>query len=909
MASMKGISIVLCLIASAVLTACTDTPASGPLSQTTGSDVLPARLDTPPAGRLPMGITPKHYSLHLDIDPRQDRFSGSVDIAIELSRQTQLIWLHGLDITVNTATATLADGQTIPLKWQQATQTGVVKLTAETALPAGAANLQFTYSAPFNTNLEGLYKVNKGADAYAFTQFQATSARRVFPSFDEPAYKVSFDISLSIPEQFVAISNSPQIDESKAAPGIKTLTFATTKPLPTYLIAFAVGPLEIVEWEPIPGNELRKRSVPLRGITTAGKAQEIRYALGNTAAILEKLEEYFATPYPYAKLDIIAVPDFSAGAMENAGAITYREQLILLDETAPISQKRSFFVTHAHELAHQWFGNLVTPLWWDDIWLNESFATWNSHIILDQLYPDQMYREALQNSASGVMRIDSLASARQIREPIERHEDIGSAFNGITYQKGGGVLSMFEAFLGAEGFREGIRQYMQDFAFGNTSAEDFIGAIAKANPQVNNDDLRAAFDSYIKQPGLPVLASELQCDKSGSYVQFSQQRYLPTGSTGSTDQYWTIPVCLSAISQDQSSEQCFLMKEKTHRLTLKSESCPDAILPNAQGHGYYRWSLPPQQWNKLLKSFAMLNTGQQISVANSLSGALNNGQISLEDYLGAVPAITRSESWRVAMAPLGDIYKIKEFVATPEQRSRLESMQRDWYRSQLARLDAITHRSNDEEQFRALTISTLAQAARDPTTRSTLSADGAAYLGFGGDEKIHPQAVDANLRLTALKVASEELGKPYHALLWRHFQKADNAQLRQYLLIAMAWTPDPDNAKVVRERILSPELKDNEIIYLYRGLMARKEHRQSTWQWSKENIWAVLDRIPAWRKGQLPSQFSSFCTLEQAEDIEDFFSPIISDLESGPRSLANTLETIRLCAAFVDLHSKRNGVE
>ena len=312
MRSITGIGVLLWLIVSAcaALTACVDTPRSSTQWQTTPSDTLPAPLDSPPVGRLPTGVTPKHYTVHLDIDPRQDRFFGRVDIDIELSRETPLIWLHGLDITVNTATARLPDGEAIVLKWQQATPTGVVKLTAETALPAGAASLHFTYSAPFNTNLEGLYKVNKGADAYAFTQFEATSARMAFPSFDEPAYKVPFDISLSIPEQFVAISNTPVIDESTVAPGTKTLTYATSKPLPTYLIAFAVGPLEIVEWNPIPANALRKRSVPLRGVTTRGKAQQIRYALGNTAAILEKLEEYFDTPYPYAKLDIIAVPDF-----------------------------------------------------------------------------------------------------------------------------------------------------------------------------------------------------------------------------------------------------------------------------------------------------------------------------------------------------------------------------------------------------------------------------------------------------------------------------------------------------------------------------------------------------------------------------------------------------------------------
>lgn len=893
MGPMKTIGIFICLIigAGAAITACANTPT------------------LQPPERLPPGITPTHYDLHLNIDPRLDRFSGRVEIDIELSDKTHLIWLHGLGITVDTATAKLADGQTIPLKWQQATGSGMAKLTAETALPPGAARLQLIYSAPFDTNLDGLYTVNKGTEAYAFTQFQATSARMAFPSFDEPAYKVPFDISLSIPQQFVAVSNSPQIDESTTAPGIKTLRFATTKPLPTYLIAFAVGPLEIVEWDPIPATKLRKRRVPLRGVTTAGKAQEIHFALSKTAEMVEKLEEYFDTPYPYAKLDIIAVPDFSAGAMENAGAITYREQLILLDETAPISQKRSFFVTHAHELAHQWFGNLVTPLWWDDIWLSESFATWNSYIILDQLYPDQKYREALQNSASGVMRIDSLASARQIREPIERHEDIGSAFNGITYRKGGGVLLMFEAFLGADGFRNGIRQYMKTFAFGNTSAEDFIGAIAMANTQVGGDDLRAAFHSYISQPGLPILASELECDERGTFVQLAQQRYLPAGSTGSSEQKWTIPVCLTALSEGQSSNHCVLMKEKELRLSLPSESCPDAILPNAQGQGYYRWSLPAQQWDKLLKYFATLNTGEQISVANSLSAGLNSGQITLEDYLNAVPTITRSESWRVAMAPLGDLYKFKEFIATPAQRSMLESMLQDGYQPQLARLNAIEHRSNDEEQFRARAISTLAQTANDPKTRTALSAAGAAYLGFEADEKINPQAVNANLRLSALKVASEEFGKPYNELLWRHFQETDNAQLRQYLLIAMAWSPDPDSATIVRQRILSPKLRDNEIVYLYHGLMSRQEHRHSTWQWSKENIEAVLDRIPAWRKGQFPAQFSSFCTLEEAEDVESFFSPIIDKLESGPRYLANTLETIRLCAVFVDLHSNKIGVQ
>jgi aminopeptidase N len=857
----------------------------------------------PPAARLPRGIAPSHYWIHLEIDPRLPRFSGSSRIEVELAASTTFLWLHGIDLEVSSATAVLAGGEIITLDWEQMAPTGIAKLSSATPLPAGKISLQFEYTAPFSTNLEGLYKVEQGADSYVFTQFEATSARLAFPAFDEPGFKVPFDISMTIPAQYIGITNSPQRSEVMRADGNKTLTFATTRPLPTYLIAVAVGPFDLVEWQPIPATKLRAQPLPLRGITTRGKSEQISFALDNTAAILIALEDYFDIAYPFAKLDIIAVPDFSAGAMENAGAITYREQAILLDADSPVSQKRSFFVTHAHELAHQWFGNLVTPDWWEDIWLNESFATWNSHIILDQLFPSENYREAMQNSASRVMRNDSLASARQIREPIERHQDIGSAFNGITYAKGGGVLSMFESFLGREQFRDGIRHYMKTFAFGNTTADDFIGAIADANPQVDGNRLRAAFASYIEQPGLPVVSSSLRCDATGARIELSQQRYLPAGSQGSTDQTWIIPACISTIDEGQRSSGCLLMQEKEQTLHLDTQNCPAAILPNTDGSGYYRWSLPADQWQPLLAAFEQLSVNEQISVANSLSAALNNGSMSLRDFIATVPTLTKSSSWRVAMAPREDIYKIMDFLANDQERLQIEATLRQWYRPQLDRLNGIQRREQDEDQFRSKLMNTLALGANDPVIGAELAAAGAAFTGFEGDEKIHMGAVDPDLQLIALLVAVEEYGKPYADLLWRHFLESDNALLKQYLLIAMAYSADAEVARLMRDRILSPELRDNEIFSIFGSQMSREENRQDMWDWARDNMAAVLERIPAWRKGQIPAQFDGFCTREQAGNIEDFFTPIIDTLESGPRYLANSLETIRLCSAFVDLHT------
>jgi alanyl aminopeptidase len=904
--------LLILLTASSVLVGCGDSgdgpdaPSTAVVSPAEQAETTVAVLDLPqaaPSARLPEGVAPTHYTVHLEIDPREDRFSGSVSIDVELTAATSFLWLHGIDLQVSSAEAIVADGRSIALTWEQVAATGAAKLSADSLIPAGKASLKLEYTAPFNTSLEGLYKVTQGSDSYAFTQFESTSARLAFPSFDEPAFKVTFDISMTVPEEYLGVTNTPQLTETLTGDGSKTLTFATTKPLPTYLIAFAVGPFDLVEWEPIAASKLREQPVPLRGITTRGKGEQIHFALENTAIILNGLEEYFDTPYPYAKLDIIAVPDFSAGAMENAGAITYREQLILLNENSSVSQKRGYFTTHAHELAHQWFGNLVTPVWWDDIWLNESFATWNSHIVLDSIYPDQKYREALQSSASGVMRNDSLASARQIREPIERHEDIGSAFNGITYRKGGGVLAMFESFLGRDNFRKGIRQYMKTFAFGNTTAEDFIGAIADANPQVDGADLRAAFSSYIEQPGLPVLNASMSCGDNGVQLQVSQQRYLPAGSDGSTDQTWIVPACFSTIEGGKRSSECFLLKNKTETLQLSTERCPDALLPNTGGNSYYRWSMPAEQWAPLLASFDQLTASEQISVANSLSAALNDGSMNLRDYLAAVPTITRSESWRVAMAPRTDLYKIKEFVATDEERLQLEAKLREWYQPQLDRLNAIVDRQPDEDQFRMLAMSTLALGGRDPEVRAELAAAGTAYVGFGGDEKMHPDAIDPNVRFIALLVSVEEFGKPYTDLLWRHFKETDDALLKQYLLMAMADSLDPVVAETMRDRILSPELRDNEIDFIFYSQMSREENRAAMWEWSQENMWAVLERIPAWRKGQIPARFEDFCTLEEANDIENFFSPIIDTLESGPRYLANALETIRLCAAFVEVHA------
>jgi alanyl aminopeptidase len=294
---------------------------------------------------------------------------------------------------------------------------------------------------------------------------------------------------------------------------------------------------------------------------------------------------------------------------------------------------------------------------------------------------------------------------------------------------------MFEAFLGPDRFRDGIRRYMQQYAFANTTAHDFIGAIAAANPQVNGEDLQAAFSSFIEQPGLPVLQADVDCGPDGPAFSLGQKRYLPLGSTGSPSQTWLIPTCVTAFSGSERNSQCLLLKQAQAKLPLDSGSCPDALLPNSGGAGYYRWSLPPQQWQSLLAKFDRLDTPEQLSLAGSLSAALNDGSLALADYLDTVGPLTRADTWRVAIAPRADLYKIREHVLDGEERQALEARMREWYRPVLARLEALPERTADEQQFRMMMMSTLALGAGDRDIHRRLADMGAALTGFGGDAR------------------------------------------------------------------------------------------------------------------------------------------------------------------------------
>jgi alanyl aminopeptidase len=854
-----------------------------------------------PTGKLPEGVTPLRYHLALTADPSEDTFAGVTDIRVRLDAAQQHVWLHGEDLEVTAVTITPEGGEPIAGTFEQVDDEGTAIVRFEAPVMAGEADLHFEYTAPFNRALHGLYKVTEGEEDYAFTQFEATSARLVFPGFDEPRFKTPFTASLTVRADDEAIFSTPATGTEEVGE-MKKVTFAESRPIPTYLLAIAIGPLDVVEHEALPANDVRGEPLPFRGIAAKGKGERLAYALEHTGALLDALEEYFGIPFPYQKLDIVAVPDFGAGAMENVGLITFRETLLLLDEGAPERQKRAYAYVMAHELAHQWFGNLVTLEWWDDLWLNEAFATWMGFKATGAVYPDYHADLTLLQSVHSAMHVDSMVTARQIRQPIESNHDIRNAFDAITYRKGGGVLSMFEAWLGEETFRNGVRAYLRAKTDSTATYEDLLGALDAA---ADGKEVAGPFTTFLLQPGLPFLSFAVDCAGDTPTVGITQQRYLPVGSTGSTDQTWQLPVCTRYGTEGGDDNlACTLVQDS--EATIELEACPAWLMPNAGGAGYFRFSMDQADLEKLREAgWEHLSEREKVAFADSLVGAFQNGSLPAADFYTAMQPLARSSIRPVATKPIGSLHFAVDHLVPAENQAAVRAYAKRLYTPAYRRLRFRPRGEEDGEQalLRASVVDALATIGEDRRVRREASRAAQRYLGYGrrGDGEVHPEALDTNLVGVALAVAVQDGDAGFFDHVLELFENADDALLRARLLSALAHSKDPELAERARALALDERLRLNEVTTPLRVQMGMPETRQATWDWVKNHFEELRGRLED-GAGRLPRIGGAFCSEQKAEEVETFFRQRAETLPGGPRTLANTLEEIRLCAARVETH-------
>ena len=860
-----------------------------------------AANDPVPQGRLPPWAIPQSYQLSFKVDPAQEDFSGTTTITVKLTQASDHLWLDGSALKVSTVTITDASGKSHPGTYAVADpKAGVVRVDFGRTLKPQTLTVAIAYSAPLNAQLQGLYKVSAKGQPYAMTQMEPISARFAFPGFDEPGFKTPFTISLTIPDKDTAVANTQQVKETRAEAGWKTLDFAPTLPLPTYLVAFGVGPWSVATAPDISPNAYRTTPLPLRGIASAGEAHRMQHVLGETPSIIHALENYYGFGYPWDKLDVLAAPDFAAGAMENAGLVTFRDWLLLLDKDSPERNVRGSFNVTAHELAHQWTGDTVTMEWWNDIWLNEAFATWMQQKVTEKVHPE--YRADLDRvtGAQGAMSNDSLVSARKIRQPITGNGDIETAFDGITYQKGASVIGMFENYVGESTFQKGMQAYIQKHKFGNAVADDLVSSIAAAAGK--GADFRRAFNSFLDQSGVPYVQTSLSQKDGKTVLRLSQSRFLPVGSSGDSQRVWGVPVCVRYGTAAGSAVSCSVLDKAAGSMVLAGASQPTWIMPNANASGYYRFSLGKPELTKLTAHVGQLSDAEQLAYADAIDASFQHGDLDAGDVLAALKPLTSSKIRVVATAPLDLVQWIyRNEARTAAQRSRLVSWVEDAYLPRLQQLgyQRKSGESGDDTLMRSELAGALGLEYGVPDVRAALRQQGDAALKRQPNGRLNLGAANPDLLGDALGVAAQEKGQPVVDALIAEVPQTSDAALRNSMLSGLAHVEDPALTNAVRDFALSKAVKVGEMASLLRGGRDTPAQRDALWVWFTDRYSKILARTGSFAGGALPRLAAGGgCSTAEVGRVRAFFTPRLKDAAGVDRGLAQTSESIQLCSAL-----------
>jgi alanyl aminopeptidase len=914
----------LVFAAAGLLASCQRGPAGpgAPAPSPVGPSTL--RADRPPSaaapvaaaaqeaaqGRLPDGVRPLAYALQLDVDPRSPGFHGHTRIDVQLDRAVASIALHARELELARVSLAVPGTERVISATARALpgrqgENGLTELVLAEPIGPGASRIEIDYAGQLNQRLSGMYQVDSGGDRYVFTQFEPIDARRAFPCFDEPRFKTPFDLTLRVPTGQVAIANTPIRSQTELASRQTEVSFLRTEKLPTYLVAFAVGPLDVVDGPPLAASAVREQALPLRGVAARGRGPELAFALQETPRLVESLERYFAVAYPYPKLDLIAVPDFAAGAMENAGAITFRDTLLLLGSSAPEGQRRASVSVNAHELAHQWFGDLVTMPWWDDIWLNEGFATWLSARVLEEVHPEYRSQVARVAGLERAFDMDGRLSARQVRQPIASDHDIGNAFDAITYIKGAALLAMFERYLGAEAFRAGLRSYLQLHRFGSGRSSDLLAALE----QSSGKPVAAAFSSFLDQPGVPTISMELRCAAGvPPSVHLRQRRFTPLGSGIDPARRWQVPVCVrhdlgggTTREHTPSGEQCLLLDSAEADLELNQEQCPGWLFPNARAAGYYRWSLGAAELSALLEQgYASLDSGERLSLLSNAEAAARSGEQPLAPLLAVARRLGSENERELVAASLDVLQRVREALLGEPELPGYRRLVRQLVAGRQQQLGLYPAAKEDGETklLRTELVSALAFEARDAGLRRELSLLGRARLGLARDARI--DHLPSELLEIALAVAVQEGGQPVMERALAALAKSNDGIERNRLLSALGSNLNPELSSRVLEISLSDGLRTNERLSVIFGQIQARETRDAGYAWLEQHFDALVARLGNELGAQLVRVAGAFCSTAAAERARQFLAPRVEALLGGPRLLRLGLEASESCAAFAD---------
>jgi hypothetical protein len=852
----------------------------------------PLLAENPPTARLPTTVMPVAYRLDLRQDPAQPRFSGHVEIDVKLSKATRRIYLNGRGLTVSRAELRIG-GRTLPATYGEVTAGSLARLDVAADVPAGQATLVIDYDAPFGAG-DGLTRLQAGGRWYSFSYFEPIDARSAFPSFDEPGFKTPYTISMTLPGDLVGVANMPEVSRSLAVDGWITHRYAPTPPLPTYLVAFSAGPFAVATGT-VPPTAQRMSALPLRVVATGPQADKLAFALKETALIVTLLEDYFGEGFPFPKLDQVGTPMLTGeSAMENAGADLYADQLLLLGVHPSVAQQRSFGMVVAHELSHQWFGDLATPAWWDDLWLNESLANWMGYRIGNAWRPDLKIGAGQTAEALEAMDLDALIVGRPIRQHIASGEDARTAFDSITYSKGGQVITQTAAFLGDRPFRDGVRLHLQRHRFGSATSDDFFTALSDA---AHDPRITASMRSFVDQQGVPLVTFA----RAGRGWTVRQSRYTLLGTTA-PEQRWVIPLCVRPLA---GTRRCVLMDKA-------SMAMPDAnagpFVPNGGGTGYYRFELPDADWMGLIDQLARLPAPEALAVNDSLWASFAAGRASPGmlvraarkiaghgDSAAVLDGAVRLEGWyRRGLVAGADLPAYRRLVASL-YGIRLAALGSD-VRSATYAAD-----ESDRRALRAGLVRVMADGARDRQLRARLAEAASRYLA--GERS----ALDDSFLPTALLVYVQDHGLTTARDLLLRTEASDDAVFRAAALAAVGGGAPVISSADVDALVFKPELSPKTRARVAGLLTARPETRLVAEEIVLSKLSAFGDYVPNLIGFGSVGSFDQACTTAEADAIGSALRRNVAKVWGGELTIARVVERIKACSLLQTKRGREIG--
>ena len=822
------------------------------------------------AQRLPQTVVPEHYTLTLTPDLVAAKFTGTETIDVRLTAPSNTITLNAAEIQFVNVTATISD-KDYPAQVGLDGEKEQATFTFPQALPAGNVKLKIAYAGILNGELRGFYLSKTAKRNYAVTQFEPTDARRAFPSFDEPGMKATFDITVVADKNDTVISNTNVIADTPVSPAKHALHFATTPKMSTYLVAFLVGDFACTSGE--------ADGVPIRSCATPDKVEEGKYALTAAEFVLHYYDTYFGIKYPMPKLDMIALPDFEAGAMENFGAITYRETDLLIDEkTASESARQNVAEVVAHEMAHQWFGDMVTMDWWNNIWLNEGFATWMENKPVAAWKPEWNVPEEVAQNRNSVLNLDAGKVTRTIRAEANTPDQINEMFDGITYEKAGAMLGMVENYVGEETFRKGVHDYLAAHIYGNATAEDFWNT----QTSVSHKPVDKIMTSLVTQPGEPLLTFDRA---NNGRVSVAQERFFlnPKDNSGG-DQSWTLPVCFK--SGDINNAHCEILQSAQQQLPIPSAPF---FYGDSGATGYYRAAYDPADYKRILANVeTALKPTERITFVGGQFALTQAGLGTIGDYLGLAAALRDDPTPRVLDTVQEALNTTRSDIAIePKDKLALDAWIRQTYGASYAKLGTPAKTDSlDKRELRATLLGILGNA-NDPAAISQARAITEQRLA-------NVESVDPTISGTALYIAARHGDEALFNQLLHVFETVNDPIQKESALHALSIFREPALEKRMLDYATSDKVRNQDAVVVFALGLRDASTRDVTWQYIQDNWEKVKAQTTTASGGYLVGATGNFCSADKREEVTRFFAT--HKLPATETALVRAQQNISACA-------------